>query len=464
MNKYMLIGSVLAFTLFTGCTKQLDAPEDSSAGLRSVADQASPVAVDAVDNRIVANELLVKFKTGLTETRRGNALNHIGGKVKERIHTGAMKQTGDEEGVYLIQTNLPALEAIGKAKAFADIEFAEPNFIYTLDAISTDTYYASGHLWGMYGATTSPANQYGSGAAAVWAKDRTGSSSVVIGIIDEGVMHSHEDLAGNILNPGEFGKTVGVDDDGNGLVDDEYGWDFTENNSSVYDGTGDDHGTHVAGTIGAKNNGVGVVGVNWNVTMIAAKFLGSTGGTTANAIKAIDYFTTLKSKGLNIVATNNSWGGGGYSQALYDAIERANRAGILFIAAAGNGGSDGKGDNNDRTPSYPASYTNTNIIAVAAINNTGGLASFSNYGAKSVDLGAPGVGIFSTLPGGYGGYSGTSMATPHVAGAAALYASTRPGVTATQIRDAILSAAKATPTSSLNRLTVTGGRLNASGF
>lgn len=463
MNKFLLIASAILLTLFTACTKGLDTVPGSSANIPSLPNEASAVAVDALNNRFVAGELLVKFKTGISETGKANAVARISGKVKEKIVTGAMRQVG-EEGVFLIQTGLPALEAISRAKAFAEVEYAEPNFIYTVDATSTDTYYSNGLLWGMYGATTTPANQYGSGAAAAWAKDRTGSSSIIVGVIDEGAMHSHEDLSGAILNPGEFGKGAGVDDDGNGFTDDIYGWDFTENNNTTYDGTGDDHGTHVAGTIGAKNNGVGVVGVNWNVTMISAKFLGSSGGTLANAIKAVDYFTTLKSKGLNIVATNNSWGGGGYSQALYDAIERANRAGILFIAAAGNGGSDGVGDNNDKTPSYPASYTNTNIIAVAAINKTGGLASFSNYGVKSVDLGAPGVGVYSTLPGGYGSYNGTSMATPHVTGAAALYASTHPGATATQIRDAILAAAKSTPTSSLYRKTVTGGRLNASNF
>lgn len=463
MNKTTFIAGALLLTLFTACTKQLDTLPGTAAGNPFLSGEANPISVDATNYRFAANEMLVKFKSGISETGRFNALTRIGGKVKEKIQTGVMRQSG-EEGIFLIETNIPALEAISKAKAFAEVEYAEPNFIYTLDAVSTDTYYNNGSLWGMYGASTSPANQFGSGAAAAWAKDHTGSSSIVIGVIDEGIMHNHEDLNGNVLNPGEVGKTAGVHDDGNGLVDDLYGWDFVENNNSVYDGTGDDHGTHVAGTIGAKNNGTGVVGVSWNVTMISAKFLGSNGGTTANAIKAVDYFTTLKSKGVNVVATNNSWGGGGFSQALYDAIERANSAGILFIAAAGNGGSDGVGDNNDKRPSYPASYANANIISVAAINSTGGLASFSNFGVKSVDLGAPGVGIYSTLPGGYGAYSGTSMATPHVSGAVALYAAYHPGATAAQIKEAVLAAAKGTPTSSLNRKTLTGGRLNASNF
>ncbi|MGH8525496.1 MAG: S8 family peptidase, partial [Gammaproteobacteria bacterium] len=239
----------------------------------------------------------------------------------------------------------------------------------------------------------------------------------------------------------------------------------------VYDGILDDHGTHVAGTIGAKGrNGIGVAGVNWNVTIISAKFLGLFGGTTANAIKAIDYITDLKTRqGLNIVATNNSWGGGGFSQALQDAIERANVANILFIAAAGNGGSDGVGDNNDATSNYPSNYPNANVIAVAAITSTGVKASFSNYGARTVDIGAPGSGIYSTLPNQqgtkYGSYSGTSMATPHVTGAAALYAATLPpGASAAEIKNAILSSAVLTPTPSLGGKCVTGGRLNVSGF
>lgn len=319
----------------------------------------------------------------------------------------------------------------------------------------------------MYGDATTPANQFGSQAGEAWAAAKTGSSTVYVGVIDEGVQWSHEDLAPNIwVNP--YDPVNGIDDDGNGYVDDIRGWDFDGNNNTTYDGTKDDHGTHVAGTIGAVGgNGKGVAGVVWNVKIITAKFLGRRGGTTANAIKAVDYITDLKTRhGLNIVATNNSWGGGGFSQALQDAIERANQAGILFIAAAGNGGADGVGDNNDTTPSYPASYPNDNIIAVAAITSTGAKASYSNYGATSVDLGAPGSGIYSTLPNktnnGYGSYSGTSMATPHVTGAAALYAATNPGASAATIKAAILNSA--VPTPSLAGKCVTGGRLNVSGF
>jgi len=229
----------------------------------------------------------------------------------------------------------------------------------------------------------------------------------------------------------------------------------------VYDGPGDDHGTHVSGTIGAEGgNGVGVVGVNWNVTLISGKFLGPFGGSTSDAVEAVDYMTDLKVRhGLNIVATNNSWGGGGFSQTLLDAISAGAAEDILFVAAAGNGGY-----NNDTSPSYPASYNTTagagydGVIAVAAINNTGAKASFSQFGAQSVDLGAPGVGIWSTVPNGYSSYDGTSMATPHVTGAVALLASRYPNASGLQIKTQLLRAALPTP--SLAGKTATGGRLD----
>ena len=260
-------------------------------------------------------------------------------------------------------------------------------------------------------------------AAAAWADGARGSAQVVVGVIDEGIKFDHSDLLGQVRNPGEVADNK-IDDDGNRKVDDVYGWDFVNNDNSVYDGgstgSSDNHGTHVTGTIGAKADSVGAVGVNHFTTVISAKFLGPNGGTLTNAVKAVDYLTDLKVKReLNLVATNNSWGGGGYSSALYDAIGRANDAGILFVAAAGNSGT-----NNDRRASYPSNYDLPNVIAVAAIDSKGALASFSQYGANTVDLGAPGVGILSTTAnnGGYSTYNGTSMATPHVTGAAALYA------------------------------------------
>jgi subtilisin family serine protease len=428
------------------------------------------VAVQAGPPEFVPGELLVQFKEGATASARTRALGRVGGAVAEDILTTAMRAAGRRVGVTRVRVGGDVERAIAALRADVDVEFAEPNWIYRHQATSNDTYFTNTQLWGMYGASTSPANQFGSGAAAAWAAGKTGSSQVFIGIIDEGYMFAHTDLATNAgVNPGEIAGN-GVDDDGNGLIDDVRGWDFDGNNNTIFDGVGDDHGTHVAGTIGAVGgNSAGVVGVVWNVKMLGAKFLGSRGGTTANAVKSVDYFTNLKTRTVNpvnIVATNNSWGGGGFSQALKDAIDRAGAAGILFVAAAGNSGT-----NNDVTASYPSGYASDNIIAVASITSTGGLSSFSQYGATTVDIGAPGSGIWSTVPvqarrgpvtSGYASYSGTSMATPHVAGAVALYKSINPTATAAQIKAAIMSSA--TPTASLSGKVLSNGRLNVSGF
>ena len=429
----------------------------------------APASVQSGPPEVVPGEVLVKFRAGTPEATRGAALRSANAAVGERIRTAAMRRGGDDEGVTVVRTGLGVPDAVQALRASPDVEFAEPNYVYHHSATSNDTYYTNGSLWGMYGDATSPANQWGSQAGEAWAAGKTNCGSVYVGIIDEGYMYSHTDLAPNAgRNPGEAAGAAGVDDDRNGYVDDVYGWDFDGNNNSVFDGTGDDHGTHVAGTIGgAGANGSGVAGVCWSVKLLNAKFLGRNGGTTANAIKSVDYFTDLKTRhGLNVVATNNSWGGGGFSQGLQDAIERANAAGILFVAAAGNS----TYDCDTGTACYPGEYPNANVITVASITNTGAISSFSNFGATTVDLGAPGSAIWSTVPASskgkiassYASYSGTSMATPHVSGAAALYAAYHPGSTAAQIKSAILSSA--VPTASLAGKTATGGRLNVSGF
>ena len=423
--------------------------------------------------KFVPNQVLIKFKDGDKSTGRSveSALSLINGSVIESINTSAMRTANARKGsksgeLMLVTSSLGTNEAIEILKTLSEVEYAEPNWIYQHFATSNDTYYTNSSLWGMYGDSSSPANQFGSQAAEAWTNGKTGSNTIYIGIIDEGYMHTHEDLAANAgTNTGEVPNN-GIDDDSNGLIDDVYGWDFAGNNNTVFDGVDDDHGTHVAGTIGGVGgNGKGIAGVVWNVKLLNAKFLASTGGTTVNAIKSVDYFTDLKQRGINIVAINNSWGGGGFSQALYDAIERANLQGILFIAAAGNAT-----NNNDATPSYPASYLNSNIIAVASITSTGALSSFSNWGATSVDIGAPGSAIWSTVPvrskgkvvSGYASYNGTSMATPHVTGAVALYLSSNPGASVSVVKNAILNSRVLT--TSLSNKCVTGGRLNVSGF
>jgi subtilisin family serine protease len=429
---------------------------------------AQVAAVEPARQSYVTDELIVAYFHGAVELDKLEARNEIGGELIEDLTTLPMRdgKWGELE-LLRLPAGLTPDAAAERLRALPLVRYAERNWIYSHDAVSNDTYYTGGQLWGMYGDATTPANQYGSQAGEAWAVNHTGSSTVCVGVIDEGVMYAHLDLSANIwTNPGEV--VDGVDNDGNGYVDDVRGWDFNGNDNTTYDNTRDDHGTHVSGTIGAMGgNARGVVGVCWNVKIITAKFLGAAGGTTANAVQACDYLADLKSRhNLDLVASNNSWGGGGYSQSLYDAIQRANVADILFVAAAGNGGSDGVGDNNDAIPSYPSNYTHANVIAVASITSSGAKSGFSNYGATTVDIAAPGSGIYSTLPANnankYGSYSGTSMATPHVTGAAALYAASHPGSNAATIKNAILGSA--VPTPSMAGRCVTGGRLNVSGF
>ncbi|HKB03013.1 MAG TPA: S8 family serine peptidase [Gemmataceae bacterium] len=336
--------------------------------------------------------------------------------------------------------------ALKAARANPFVQYAEPNYLLHAATTPNDPKYTDGTLWGM--------NKIAMPAA--W--DVSTGGSTLVAVIDTGVDYNHPDLQANIWsNALEAGGQAGVDDDGNGFVDDVHGWDFANNDSNPLDDHS--HGTHVAGTIaGVGNNGVGVVGVNWSARIMALKFLDASGnGTTAAAISALNYAVMMGAR-----VSNHSYGGGPFDQANLDALTAAGNAGHLVVAAAGNGNFFGFPINNDTTPFYPASYKPNpdNVISVAATDSTDKFASFSNYGATSVDLAAPGVNIYSTVPGGYGTKSGTSMAAPHVTGAAALIWAADPSLTMTQVRQRILSGTDSIQALNPNRPTVTNGRLN----
>lgn len=422
-------------------------------------------------------EVLVGFKKQVAEETARVVRSKVGARILRRHGLrGPGKQP--DLAIERLAVSVPVPQALETLQNDPAVAFVEPNYRIAHQQTADDAYYASGYLWGTYGndapscGPTNTTNEFGTDAEEAWSLGYTGSSDVYIGIVDEGVQTTHPDLAANIwTNP--YDPVDGLDNDGNGYIDDVNGYDFYNGDNSVFDpADGDAHGTHVAGTIGGVGgNGIGVAGVAWNVKLISTKFLGPQGGYTSDAVAALDYLRDLKRRhGIRIVASSNSWGGGGYSSALHTAILRAAKEGILFIAAAGNSSS-----NNDTTANYPSNYSTLQgssiegpadyeaVLAVAAIASNGSLASFSSYGATSVDIGAPGVGIWSSVPtSSYASYSGTSMATPHVSGAAALYSSVFPAASADEIRRALLGAAK--PTASLAGKTATGGRLSLEGM
>ncbi len=343
-------------------------------------------------------------------------------------------------------------QAIEQYKRQPGVLYAEPNYIIRLDATPNDPSY--NQLWGLNNTGQSGGTVDADiDAPEAWDLS-TGSSTVVVGVIDSGVLYTHPDLAANMFQNTPDCNSNLIDDDGNGFVDDCFGIDTANNDSNPIDDNS--HGTHVAGTIGAVgNNSVGVVGVNWTVKIIACKFLKADGsGPSSDAIDCLEYLGDMKDAGVNIVATNNSWGGPGVEQALCDAIDAHRQKGILFVAAAGNETND-----NDVNPNSPSNCFLPNLIAVASTTRFDGLSDFSNFGAQSVDLGAPGSEILSTvLFNTYGLKSGTSMASPHVAGAVALLKAQNPALDWRALKNRILASGDSI--AALADTTVTGKRLN----
>ena len=364
--------------------------------------------------------------------------------LREFPRLGHLQVLGLPEGATVAET----------IQAYRDsglVEYAEPDYTIHADLDPNDPSYVNGTLWGLKNTGQSGGRAgVDIGAAEAWALTHD-ASTVVVAIIDSGIRATHQDLAANLwVNPGEIAGN-GVDDDADGYVDDINGINTIKSNGNPADDLG--HGTHVAGIIGAVgNNGIGVAGVAWKVRLMALKFLDSAGdGATSDAIACIDY---ARLKGAHLI--NASWGDAGYSLSLYNAIARARDDGIIFVAAAAN-----SGKNNDLTPNYPSSYPLDNIVAVGAIDRSGNIPSFSNYGARSVHLMAPGKDVYSTWYTGdsaYASESGTSMATPYVAGALAVLKARYPGENYRQLIARLL--ANTQPLASANGKCLTGGMVN----
>ena len=394
-------------------------------------------------NAMVADHIIVKVDAKLTREQLDSLLAAQGLKVRKKMYS---------RGMYLVETPSAEIDSVANAVSGLHgndaISISDPDWIVYTSATPNDSSF--NELWGM----NNTGQTGGTADADIDASEAwdlfTGSRSVIVGVIDTGINYNHPDLAANIwTNPGEIPGN-GLDDDGNGLVDDVHGYDFVNNDGDPNDDHS--HGTHCAGTIGGVgDNGAGVAGVNWQVTMMGLKFLDAGGsGAISDAVDCVNYATDM-----GVHLTSNSWGGGGFSAPMQQALEAANANGILFVAAAGNSSS-----NNDSGSYYPSGYEVDNVISVAATDHNDQLASFSSYGATTVDLGAPGVNVYSTVLGsGYDSYSGTSMATPHVAGVCALLKGYNSDLDANEIKFIVMNSGD--QISSLEGITLSGRRLNA---
>ncbi|WP_455223189.1 S8 family serine peptidase [Kaarinaea lacus] len=414
-------------------------------------------------NKHKRGELLIKYKEGTSDALIERVNRRLGipgekkidGSSRRRNARRAARSRVDNWRKVTLRPGVDVEQVIEMYANDPNIEYVEPNYEVSIEIQPNDNRFSE--LWGMHNiGQTGGTPDADIDAPEAWDKF-TGADSTIVAVIDTGVDYDHEDLADNMwVNIDEIPDN-GLDDDGNGYVDDIYGYDFFNQDSDPFDDHG--HGTHCAGTIaGLGDNVTGVTGVNWRTRIMALKFLAAGGyGYIEDAIEAVRYAISM---GANIMS--NSWGGGGYSQIMADAISDANDAGIVFIAAAGNNST-----NNDAYAHYPASYHFPNVISVAATDHNDELATFSNYGIETVHLSAPGVNILSTVPlsgcvlcdaSGYLSISGTSMATPHVAGAAALLLGMQPELDPIDVRNLIMDTADRIE--NLSDKTISGARLN----
>src|SRR6266536_1410026 len=408
------------------------------------------VSQDSVTNRsnqkrtrpaFVPGEALVRYKSeAVAERQMKAAVVESEGKVmplQVENFDGSEIVSGLRIARMAPEDTISAIEALKKQ---ADVLYAEPNYILQADRTPNDPRFGE-----LYGLTKI-------GAPQAW-DTTTGSNSVVVGVIDEGIDLNHQDLQANIWTNPAPGSISGI-------TGDLHGYNFISNTGTI---PAEEHATHVSGTAGAVgNNSVGVVGVNWNVRLMSLRVLGPSGGDTANFIRAYNYARQMRdlwvssngASGANIRVLNNSYGGAGFSQASFDAISALNQSGILFVASEGNDGID-----SDANPHYPSGFNVPNVISVTATDSNDLLASFSNFGAQTATIGAPGVSILSTTPGNtYSTFSGTSMATPHVVGAAALICAANPNVTLQQLKALLIFNGDVVP--ALTGKTLTGRRLN----
>lgn len=410
------------------------------------------VTVNAqTSRRWVENEVLIKFSDG-ADSASARAANRAAGVEK-------LETLGDVRWERVrLRPGQSVEQAIAEFPRLAGVEAVQPNYYYHLLATPNDPQFTANGMYGL-GKISAP---------AAWDLS-TGSSSVVVADIDTGLRYTHQDLAANAwVNPGEIAAN-GVDDDDNGFIDDVYGWDFFYNDSNPFDDAGG-HGTHTGGTIGAVgNNLLNVTGVNWSVKIMPIKIYSPDGtdSTSAMLVNAYAYIRMMKLRGVNIRATNNSYGdcgeACGYDQATKDGIDAMGEAGIVNVFAAGNDGQnvDSFPAGGNPSPGYPVRYTSPSIIGVASSTSSDSKSGFSNWGTTSIDLAAPGSGILSTYSSSdtaTATMSGTSMATPHVTGAVALLAAYRPELSAASLKATLLNTVDVLP--AWATYVKTSGRLN----